>query len=126
MTLLDRFRLDGKVAVVTGASKNVGLEVSRGFAEAGATVVMVARTEDLLRERAATVASETGARVETFAADVGVKEQTDALVAFVHERFDQVDVLVNNAYASGDTFGMDPLDLPEGPWEATIAANLMG
>jgi len=46
--IIDRFRLDGKVALITGASKNIGREIARGFAQAGADLVMVSREGDLL------------------------------------------------------------------------------
>lgn len=51
--------LDGKVAVVTGASKNIGLGIARALAEAGATVVMVARTASLLEAKASEIRDET-------------------------------------------------------------------
>jgi NAD(P)-dependent dehydrogenase (short-subunit alcohol dehydrogenase family) len=57
------FRLDGKVAVVTGASRNVGLEIARTFAAAGAGVVMAAREAGRLRARAAEIRDQTGAAV---------------------------------------------------------------
>jgi NAD(P)-dependent dehydrogenase (short-subunit alcohol dehydrogenase family) len=121
----DLFRLDDQVAVVTGASKNIGLEISRALGEAGATVVMNARVADRLEQRAAQIRADTGARVETCVSDVGTEAGTQSLLDFVHERFDQADVLVNNAYSSGDTQGVAALDIPDSAWESTFAVNVL-
>jgi NAD(P)-dependent dehydrogenase (short-subunit alcohol dehydrogenase family) len=120
------FRLDGKVAVVTGASRNVGLEIAREFASAGAAVVMVARDEQRLEARAAEVRAETGAEIVPLAADVTRRDDTDVLADAVAARFDQVDVLVNNAYASGNTYGTHVLDIDDSAWEQTFHANVLG
>jgi NAD(P)-dependent dehydrogenase (short-subunit alcohol dehydrogenase family) len=125
MSVLDRFRLDGKVAVVTGASKNIGLEISRAFAELGAHVVMVARGEELLVEGADGIRAETGARVDPIVADVGDKDDVERIIATVHADVDQIDVLVNNAAQyGGDEVGV--LDQVDEVWEEVIACNLMG
>jgi NAD(P)-dependent dehydrogenase (short-subunit alcohol dehydrogenase family) len=126
MTVGDKFRLDGKVAVVTGASKNIGLEISRAFAESGATVVMAARSRNNLERRAAAIRTDTGAPVERVAADVSTESGVAELIQFVHERFDQAHVRVNNAYASGDTQQLDVLDIPDSACDATYAANVLG
>ena len=123
--MADTFRLDGKVAVVTGASKNIGLATSRTLALAGATVVMVSRNETHLRQRAYEIAEESGAQILHCAADVGVEVDLLRLVNFVHEQFPQVDVLVNNAYHSGGTRGLHLLDISDAAWEATFAINVL-
>jgi len=120
------FRLDGRVAVVTGASRNVGLEIARTFAAAGAGVVMAARDADRLGARAAEIRDETGAAVLPVAADVTSAADTDRLVSRVLEAYPQVDVLVNNAYASGNTFGTHVLDVDDEAWEITFRANVLG
>jgi NAD(P)-dependent dehydrogenase (short-subunit alcohol dehydrogenase family) len=126
MTVMDKLRLDGKVVVVTGASKNLGLEIARACSEAGGTVVMVARTPDLLEQRRVEVEKDTAGRVLSFAADVSDKAAVDALVDFVHAEFEQIDALVNNAYHSGGTFGTHVLDISDEPWDVTFKANVMG
>ena len=126
MSVLDQFRLDGKIALVTGASKNIGLETTRAFAEAGATVVAVARSSDLLERAVDEVRAATGATVMARTADVGDPASIQQLVETVHSDFDQIDVLVNNAYASGDTYGISAFELPDEAWEQTIAANVLG
>jgi NAD(P)-dependent dehydrogenase (short-subunit alcohol dehydrogenase family) len=124
--VLDQFRLDGKVAVVTGASRHIGLEITRAFAEAGGTVVAVARSAELLEQRADEVRRATGATVITCSADVCDRDSTQRLVDDVHDRFTQIDVLVNNAYAAGDTIGVPAFEIPDRDWEVTIAGNIMG
>ncbi|TDD34372.1 SDR family oxidoreductase [Nonomuraea terrae] len=94
--MLDRFRLDGKVAVVTGASSGLGVALARGLAEAGADVVIGARRADRLEETRRLV-EETGRRCLAMATDVSRPEDCDALVAAAVEGLGRVDVLINNA-----------------------------
>ena len=120
------FRLDGRVAVVTGASRNIGLEIARTFAAAGAEVVMAARDPDRLGACATEIRDQTGAAVLPVAADVTSAEDTDRLVARVLDAYPQIDVLVNNAYASGNTFGTHVLNIDDAAWDITFRANVLG
>jgi NAD(P)-dependent dehydrogenase (short-subunit alcohol dehydrogenase family) len=126
MSVLDSFRLTGKVAVVTGASKNIGLAISRAFAESGAIVVMAARGEELLQQEAAAIREQTGARVETVIADVSTEDGTHSLSSYVHSEFPQADILVNNAAAAGNTYGVDVLEISDDVWHQTFATNILG
>jgi NAD(P)-dependent dehydrogenase (short-subunit alcohol dehydrogenase family) len=126
MTVMDRLRLEDKVVVVTGASKNLGLEVARACAEAGATVVMVARGADLLEQRRTEIEEETGQRIIGLVGDVSNKASVTDLVDTVHAEFPQVDALVNNAAAHGGTHGTPVLEIADRPWEETFYANVMG
>jgi NAD(P)-dependent dehydrogenase (short-subunit alcohol dehydrogenase family) len=126
MGVVDGFRLDGKVAVVTGASRNVGLEITRAFAEAGATVVGVARDGRLLEERLASISVATGARVIPKAADVMDSASTTRLVEDVHREFDAIDVLVNNAYSAGGAYGSSIFEIPDEDFHDTFAGNVLG
>ncbi|MGW0664842.1 SDR family NAD(P)-dependent oxidoreductase [Streptodolium elevatio] len=95
MGILDRFRLDGRVAIVTGASSGVGVVIARALAEAGADIVLAARRAEQLAETAELVAK-AGQRALCVPTDVSVPEQCRALAAAAAE-FGSVRVLVNNA-----------------------------
>jgi NAD(P)-dependent dehydrogenase (short-subunit alcohol dehydrogenase family) len=96
MTVTDMFRLDGRVAVVTGASSGLGVAFAQGLAEAGADLVLGARRVDKLAETARLVEA-AGRRALTVATDVADPASCDNLVALAMEEYGRVDVLVNNA-----------------------------
>jgi NAD(P)-dependent dehydrogenase (short-subunit alcohol dehydrogenase family) len=96
MTVMDMFRLDGKVAIVTGASSGLGVAFARGLAEAGADVVLGARRVDRLQETAGLVTA-TGRRALPVATDVADPASCTALVEAAMAELGRVDVLVNNA-----------------------------
>ncbi|HVV74958.1 MAG TPA: SDR family oxidoreductase [Mycobacteriales bacterium] len=96
MTVMDRFALDGKVAIVTGASSGLGVAFAKALAEAGADVVLGARRVDKLEEIRAMVAS-LGRRAIAVATDVAKPEDCEALVAAAVSELGGVDILVNNA-----------------------------
>jgi NAD(P)-dependent dehydrogenase (short-subunit alcohol dehydrogenase family) len=95
-SVLDRFRLDGKVAVITGASSGLGVAFAQAFAEAGADVALGARRVDRLADTAALV-EKAGRRALTHGTDVADPQSCTDLVALAMEEFGHVDVLVNNA-----------------------------
>jgi len=96
MTILDLFRLDGRVAVVTGASSGLGVAFAQALAEAGADVALGARREDRLADTRALV-EKAGRRAVAVRTDVTEPADCDALVAAAMAEFGQVDILVNNA-----------------------------
>ncbi len=96
MTVLDMFRLDGKVAIITGASSGLGVAFAQALAEAGADVVLGARRADRLEETARLV-RDAGRKVVTVPTDVGDPAQCQALVDAAMAELGRVDVLVNNA-----------------------------
>ncbi|GAA4046475.1 SDR family NAD(P)-dependent oxidoreductase [Nonomuraea soli] len=94
--MLERFRLDGKVAIVTGASSGLGVAFARGLAEAGADVAIGARRKDRLEETKRLV-EQTGRRCVAVETDVADPESCHGLVQAAMDGFGAVDVLINNA-----------------------------
>ncbi|MEU6483653.1 glucose 1-dehydrogenase [Streptomyces sp. NPDC046887] len=101
MSVLDRFRLDGRVAVVTGASSGLGTAFAHALAEAGADVVLGARRAERL-EAVRTAVEGLGRRAVAARTDVTRPEDCRALIDAAMEAFGRVDILVNNAGISGE------------------------
>lgn len=120
----EQFDLTGKVAVVTGGSRGLGLSMCRAFAQAGADVLMASRKVEACEEAARAVAAETGRRCIGAAYHAGHWADGDSLVEQAYEAFGRVDVLVNNA-------GMSPLydsltDVTEALYDKVLDVNLRG
>lgn len=96
MSILDKFRLDGRVVIVTGASSGLGVAFAKAAAEAGADVVLAARRVDKLAQTAELIAG-VGGRSITVATDVVDPDQCTAMVDAAVAEFGKVDVLINNA-----------------------------
>jgi len=118
--ILDRFKLDDKVAIVTGAGKGIGRGIALGFAEAGADVVCAARTAADI-EATARAVRERGRRALAVPTDVTKTDALDALVVATLEEFGYVDVLVNNA---GGAAPRPALDTSERYFEAALRFNV--
>ncbi|QLL06657.1 SDR family oxidoreductase [Mycobacterium vicinigordonae] len=97
--ILDRFRLDDKVAVITGAGRGLGAAIALAFAEAGADVVIASRTQSQLDEVAEQVRA-AGRRAHVIAADLARPEETEKLAAMAVEAFGKLDIVVNNVGGS--------------------------
>ena len=121
---LDGPRLDGKVALVTGASRGIGRAIASAFAAAGASVMLSSRKEDALREAAAGMQPSGDAEVDVYAANAGDPEAAAACVAATVGRFGTVDVLVNNAATNPYMGRMIDIDLPR--LDKTYDVNLRG
>jgi 7-alpha-hydroxysteroid dehydrogenase len=93
--ILDRFRFDNSVAVVTGAGRGLGAAIAVAFAEAGADVVIAARTRSQL-EAVAEQVENAGRRAHIVAADLAHPEETAKLAAEAVEAFGKLDIVVNN------------------------------
>jgi NAD(P)-dependent dehydrogenase (short-subunit alcohol dehydrogenase family) len=116
-------RLDAKTAIVTGGSRGIGLAIARGFAEAGANVMITARKEPDLAEAAESLKGLDGS-VAFMTAHAGDPEQAEACILATIERFGGLDILVNNA-ASNPYFG--PLvDLDAARAQKTVEVNQIG
>jgi NAD(P)-dependent dehydrogenase (short-subunit alcohol dehydrogenase family) len=115
-------QLDGRTALITGASQGLGLEIARTYLNEGARIVISARSEDKL------VAAEAELRefgdIATFQADAASAKDVEAVTAFAAERFDGLDILVNNAGVYGPKGATDEIDWDE--WVKAIEINLMG
>jgi NAD(P)-dependent dehydrogenase (short-subunit alcohol dehydrogenase family) len=95
-TILDLFSLDGRVAIVTGASSGLGVDFARALAEAGADVALAARREERLAH-AKSLVEDAGRRAITVRTDVSKPEDCTGLVEAAMAEFGKVDILVNNA-----------------------------
>jgi NAD(P)-dependent dehydrogenase (short-subunit alcohol dehydrogenase family) len=116
------FDLTGKVALLTGASKGMGLAMATAMADHGATVVISARKQDQLDEAAAGINARGKGKAFGVSCNVGSKEQLQALVDQTHELAGPIDVVIGNA-------GVNPFygktsKIPDEAYEKTMAANV--
>jgi NAD(P)-dependent dehydrogenase (short-subunit alcohol dehydrogenase family) len=116
--------LEGKVALVTGATRGLGYAIARGLAEAGATVVVASRKADSCATAAEAITKETGVAAVPLALHVGQWESIEPAIDEIYERLGRLDVLVNNA-------GIAPLSptlesVSEGLFDKIIEVNLKG
>jgi NAD(P)-dependent dehydrogenase (short-subunit alcohol dehydrogenase family) len=109
-----RFSLEGKTAIVTGASRGIGAAIAKGLLEHGAQVVLSSRKIEPME----------GDNVLSVPCHTGQPQQIDALVARTVERFGKVDVLINNA-ATNPYFG-PMLGIDWGAWDKTFEVNVKG
>jgi NAD(P)-dependent dehydrogenase (short-subunit alcohol dehydrogenase family) len=120
---LDKFRLPGKVALITGGSRGIGKAIALGLAQAGADVIVASRKLPDLQTTAQEI-SQIGRRCLAIPANVRHLSEIDNLVKQSIEEFNHIDILVNNAACSpvfGSAFNID-----ERAWETIIGLNLKG
>ncbi len=119
---LDLFKLDGKVALVTGGSRGLGLAAAEGLAEAGADVAICGRDEGSLA-RALEQLKKTGRDCIAITCDISSEDDVVRMASEVKEHYGRCDVLVNNA----GTGGMVPsAQMTTDAWNAMLATNLTG
>jgi 3-oxoacyl-[acyl-carrier protein] reductase len=119
-------KLQGRYALITGASQGLGAEIARQYVSNGASVLLCARSADKLGEQAEALTPllSHGARIITVAADVGDAADVDALFARLHAEFPRLDILVNNAGIYGPMGNIEDVDWTE--WVDAIRINLLG
>lgn len=121
------FKLDGKVAVITGGARNLGYDMALALAEAGADVAITSRTLASAKASAEKIKSLTGRRAEAFQLDVKNESEIENLVDKVLEKFGHIDILINNAGNVTSTPDNAPFDKrPLSLWQDVIDTNLTG
>jgi 3-oxoacyl-[acyl-carrier protein] reductase len=113
--------LSGRTAMITGASKGLGLAIATRFAESGADVALLARRRDVLEEAKATVSAKAKAGVAVFPCDVSKAADIARAHAAVTERFGKIDILVNNA---GESKAMPFAQITDEIWQADLDLKL--
>ncbi len=121
MTVLDRFRLDGKRALITGGSRGLGRAMAQALAEAGADLVLVGTDPDNLR-RARDELRPLGRRVEVVCADLFSPDETQKMCARVLGEHGPIDVLVNNVGGRRENIATE--DMPLETWQRLLDLNL--
>jgi gluconate 5-dehydrogenase len=119
---LGLFDLSGKVAIVTGGARGIGMQLSEALADCGANVVVCGRDAERGEQFAAELSAK-GPRALGLRCNVADPEEVEALVARTVEELGSVDIVVNNA---GATWGAPAEDMPMKGWEKTIGVNLTG
>ena len=120
MSILNRFSLGGKVALVTGGNRGIGKAIATGFAEAGAAVAVVGRDEDKSAETVEELRA-IGATAIAIKADVVERSELEAMLNTATDALGPIDVLVNNA---GIGFHADALTLTDADWRRAFDTNL--
>lgn len=123
VSVLDRFRLDGKVALVTGGSRGLGKSMALAFAQAGARVAVAGRDQGAAERAAADVAGQTGSEAVGLACDVTRAESVDALVKQVIAGLGRIDILVNSA---GINVRKPIQEFTDADWRQVVDTNLTG
>ena len=118
------FDFSGKVVIVTGSTKGLGRAMAQGFAEAGATVVVSSRKQELCDQVAAEITASTGATAAGIACHVGDWDAIPGFVDAVVERFGPIDVLVNNAGINPTSAAI--VDFTPELWRKIFSVNVEG
>ncbi len=116
-------KLNGKVAIVTGASAGMGKDIALLFAKEGANVIAVARRMERLEELAK-AASDYSGKIIPFQGDVSKKEDNEKMIEAAVEQFGKLDILVNNAGIMDEMMPVGEVD--DELWDRVISVNLTG
>lgn len=121
MSVLDRFRLDGRRALITGGSRGLGRAMAQAFAEAGADLVLVGRDADSLA-RAGAELTALGRKVDVVTADLTAGTEAEQLCAMVLASHGPIDVLVNNVGGRRENIATEEMSLET--WQRLVDLNL--
>ena len=121
--VLDTFRLDGKVAFITGGARGLGRTMAIALAEAGADVAVVGRTRETCGATAQEITASTGRRVRPFCGDMTIADDVTRVTGEALAEFGAVDILVNNA---GTNIRGTIDKLSEADWDTVVDINLKG
>ncbi len=125
MTTLDRFRLDDKVAIITGGGGAIGQVYGRALAEAGAAVALADLKADAAEEAAGRLASD-GFKAVAVPVDITDRESATRMAERTVEAFGGIDILVNNAAVMAEIPQVDLLDLPDEWFDRVMRVNALG
>jgi len=120
MAVRELFELSGQVALVTGGSRGLGLQIARALGEMGAIVALCARLPAELTQAAANLQAQ-GVDAFTVTSDLAKPAQVPTLVEAVLERFGRIDILVNNA---GTSWGAPAEEMPLEAWDKVMRLNV--
>lgn len=126
MSVLDRFGLGGRTAILTGVGPGVGEHVAKAYAELGANVVISARSADRLERIAAEINARDGGRAASVTVDAGRREDLARLVGMAHDRFGPIHIIFNNA-AAGVVYAADGglWANSDAVWQTAMDVNVM-
>ena len=123
LSVLDRFRLDGKVALITGGTRGLGRTMAAALAEAGADIAITGRSIAPSEQAASELGAATGRRCRAYQADVTMSADVERLAAAVERDLGRIDILINNA----GTNIRGPIEqLTEADWDTVLDTNLKG
>jgi NAD(P)-dependent dehydrogenase (short-subunit alcohol dehydrogenase family) len=122
MSILGKFQLQGKIAIVTGGGRGIGLKISEGLVQAGASLVLASRKLENC-QMAAERLTRSGVEALAIPCDVKIPTQIQTVVDAACDRFGRIDILVNN---SGASWGAPTEDYPLDGWKKVIETNLTG
>ncbi len=123
MGVFDSFRLEGKVALVTGGSKGLGLAMAHALAEAGADIAICSRNLEEAHLAAQEITAKSGCKAVGYRADVTDKDDVRELAQFCNDELGKVDILLNNA---GINIRKPTPEVTESDWDAVIDISVKG
>lgn len=121
MSVFDRFRLDGRRALITGGSRGLGFAMAKALAEAGADLILVGREAESLTGAASELA-QLGRNIDTIAADLGQPAEADRMCGEAIKRHHAIDILINNV--GGRRISVPTEEFPLEDWQRILDLNL--